>query len=1201
MSRYDWPQAPGADREGDGGDDSGGRARFNRRLRGGLGRRAEAALHASRTPQTGPAPAATRAPASGPQYLWQPLGPLALIHGQASGNPRVSGRVNAICAHTDGQRVYAASANGGVWYSKDGGANWVSVAGLAATNTAGINRPAQRNACGALYVEFGSNEGEDTVFLGTGEVTHPMSGSPGASEGGIGILVADWPTKSTSADPWVREAPNLVNNGVYRIVCKPGGATFIAATRTGLYQRPSAPDEDEDWVRPTSSPFDSLDDPCTDALWTDANGGRPARLWVWVQSGNHAGLWVRDEGADDFAQVAVDAASAYGYTPGRAVLAAPVAATQVWLLNNRGAGTMPALFRVTNPTSASATAPKALGVNNVPDVLRDAGSYAIAIAAHPTLPDRVVLAGNYFGDSNNAADLLLVTSPDGVTRGYDASIVVADVAADPAHAGQLTFGLGAAPYTMIGIGVHPDMHALDFSNAGATLWACCDGGIFRSDDPTRSAGFYPRNQGMSISESNYLACHPRCEGHVIAGLQDNGVVTRLSSGVWDVTYKGDGGGVLIDATRPERWAAQYIRGTWYFVGGGGKGPIERGKLITDENGFSSFYSAPASIAHVRSNPPAADVPISQTLIGTHRLWYSDDFGVSWVTLKTGTDPLPATVVPVAPATADLVHDIAQDSLGEGIIACRWQDPDTAWALVPSAVHRFSRAPGSHNGGGPGTWTRQEVLKKNVKNKDDFSGAEGPVRKADHWTDIQPNLLPPPAAGQPAVGAIYLGTVGQTEDADVDTLWWFDGTSTWYPTGLRGIVPAPVLAIAVDPALPLEVWVGTTVGVWVGTRTPAGTVPPTWTWAQRVNGLPEAAVEDLAIFRDGTLRLLRAAIAARGVWELRLDTPAVPALTYLRAHDHDLRHRATAAMLALDGTTLRSWHGSPDVRPRPTPALAAPPADLPWTSGRSGEVLRRFQTALHASTGDPRVASNGLWDAYFSEVLRDHAAPTLLVAAAPPLPAYNRVQIDAAFWNLHMTGSNATAEPWGIEPPTEADLRDYTFVAPEGSRASTSCHLAAVAHRVDVVVHHRGEEPRPGAEVRVTLLKWIDTAAPLQPFTDSTTWAPAAVPWSAAVSTTLNSADGASPGALGGGWDFVGSTDATRRLTLAGQTLDALNAGIATFDLDLGGIAAGTVVLLVAVIRAGDDDAANDVALPTDTLEQLVLTCPNVAVRSIDVT
>ena len=109
------------------------------------------------------------------------------------------------------------------------------------------------------------------------------------------------------------------------------------------------------------------------------------------------------------------------------------------------------------------------------------------------------------------------------------------------------------------------------------------------------------------------------------------------------------------------------------------------------------------------------------------------------------------------------------------------------------------------------------------------------------------------------------------------------------------MPAPVASILVDPALPDQVWVGTSVGVVHGVRSavaspPAGGRTFTWNWTMLLNGLPEAPVEDLALYRDGALRLLRAAIGARGVWELRLDQEAVAAKTYLRVHEGDLRHR-----------------------------------------------------------------------------------------------------------------------------------------------------------------------------------------------------------------------------------------------------------------------------------------------------------------------
>jgi hypothetical protein len=373
------------------------------------------------------------------------------------------------------------------------------------------------------------------------------------------------------------------------------------------------------------------------------------------------------------------------------------------------------------------------------------------------------------------------------------------------------------------------------------------------------------------------------------------------------------------------------------------------------------------------------------------------------------------------------------------------------------------------------------------------------------------------------------------------------------------------------------------------------------------------VEDLQIFRDGGLVLLRAAIAARGAWELRLDTTDVQDLTYLRAHDDDLRHRiagppatlAQATEVARDLTTPRSWHGSPDVRPRVAPHAVAAPSSLPWWRDQDPKhtphptaTLRSFQAALRSSTNDPRVIANGLWDVYFSEVLHDHGAITGHVPAHDKTPAGDRVQITTAFWNAHMTGAHATAEPWGAGPPTEADLYELVDDLAEGTVREASCTLPPRALKVDVVVHHRGPEPVDGSDVRVTLLRWTKRRRPhVAHWEDSATWPTDPVPWTDAVNEVLISDDGTTTHALGADWQFVlGGNGASHRVTLDRQTLDAKRAGVATFDFPASLMAnprSNTVVLLVAVIRAGAD-----VALAPATLHDLALRNPSVAVRSM---
>jgi hypothetical protein len=1183
VSRYDWPEVKGGKAEH---DDPGGRAGFVTRRRTDFD--PAGARQAGRAvPMPHGGPHGPFAPPSGRQHLWQPLGPMTVIKGQATGDPRVAGRVNAVAVDTTGTRIYVASGNGGIWYSSDAGAHWRSLGGFAPTNAPEVNRPAQRNSCGAIRAVFGATEADDDVFVGTGEaasqrVSLPRNAQPGISLGGIGILFAHGPAgASANADPWRREAKNLIGYGVNRIVIGPDGTTVIAATSTGLFQRPSAPGADVDWVRVAGTPFSTLTNECTDVLWTAGAGARPARLWVWVRSGDMAGLWVRSGTATDFQPVA---------TPGSAnrtaVLAASSPPDQIFLFNDRGSATLPALFRIAAATAAD---PAVAAVAGVPDVLQGQGFYDIALAVHPSQPDHVVLGGCTFSS----------TTPDGKAVS-DGAVVAGDVAL---VGGVLTFDHA----TMLSLGVHSDVHDVTYSNSGNRLWASCDGGVYRSDHPAALAGFFPCNDGLSIIESNYIANHPIGEGYVVTGLQDNGVIERLSNGVWRLVEGGDGGSVVFDPKQPTRFISQYVRGVWRasdgaFSWNSPNNLLNRaGTLASAEDTASAFYSTAAGTKHSRGANE-----VGQIIAGSTRVWYTENFGAPWptatdprwVTLPTGTDPLPG--------------NSAQDDFGEAITVCRWQSPDVAWILGEGKLMRYARTPGSDAASGPGTWTRETIIKKNIKNKKDATSADGPIRDSSVWTDIAVNLDPPAGAGQPpqqhgAKGALYLGTIGNADNDEIDTLWWFDGVSKWFKTRLRKDeqghprVPAPVTGIVCDPAFPNEVYVGTTVGVWKGVRTQAGNADPAWTWESRVNGLPEAAVEDLAIFSDGGLRLLRAAIAARGVWELRLDVADVVDLAYLRAHDDDLRYRARAIDKQRDLVTARSWHGSPDVRPRLSPLSRPAPSSLPWTQTTAGtdpELLRRFQAALRARTGDQRVRATGRWDDYFNEVLRDLGAPMM---PSPPAAA-NTVSINKAFWNLSMVAPHATAEPWGGAVPTEADLADFTGALVEGEIGQTSCSMPRQKLKVDIVVHHRGLDPIDGANVRVTLLKWIDPKTRNKAkWNDHTAWFGGNVPWTGAVNDVLNSTAGTTAQAFAAGWSFVGTTNATRRRALTGQTLDSTHSGITTFDLDLTGFKKNTVVLLVAVIRAGSsaaDDTANDIALTAATLEDLAMTRPNVAIRSV---
>ena len=315
---------------------------------------------------------------------------------------------------------------------------------------------------------------------------------------------------------------------------------------------------------------------------------------------------------------------------------------------------------------------------------------------------------------------------------------------------------------------------------------------------------------------------------------------------------------------------------------------------------------------------------------------------------------------------------------------------------------------------------------------------------------------------------------------------------------------------------------------------------------------------------------------------------------MRAHDDDLRYRARAIETQRDLVTPRSWHGSPDVRPRrAAESLAAPAARWNRTFfNNDNEGLRRFQCALRKKRPDNRVRATGQWDLYFNEVLRDLGAPMM-----PPPAAANMVCIDSAFWTANMSGAAATAEAWDTPAPNEADLYELTATLTEGELTHASASLPRRKAKVDIVVHHRGLDQVDGVNVRVTLLKWIDPRKKnAAQWNDHTTWFSGNVNWTTAVNQVLNSGDGKTPTVPDAGWTFVlGKANESHRVTLTGQTLDAAHSAVASFELDLSALKVNTVVLLVAIIRSTDP-----VALAADTLQNLALNNANVAVRSLRV-
>lgn len=1201
--------------------------------------------------------------------LWLPCGPAGTLRGQADSDPRVAGRVRELALSPDGQRAYAASALGGLWYSDSAGARWEPVGPWAmVTNRADLAASSNTLTCGALHVRFSATNDPagDEVWLGTGE---PGQGRQSPSDlgnvgqyAGVGVLHVAGPVATSRTtplvDPWAREAqPRPAGGGnpayqglrgaaIYRIVADPAdNRNLVAATSRGLHDNASglAPDP---WEQVTVAAWEALAAGSsatvvvTDAAWTPATGAHPARLWVAVVDTTTPALtdvWVSSNGvAGPFAAVGLPNVVAGGVpTVTRLSIGAdPAFPDTLYVL-----GTGPQLWRIDGivPATVAPLPAQLFGVAG------DQSDYDNTVAIDPANASRVIIGGAAAAsphDNSWSAALYRLTI-GGAAPAYN-SDYVANEAADP---------------TWIGAEIHADVHKVVWRQVGGAVhaWVCCDGGIFRSTANANPGSFVSRATGLAVTEPGFIANHPVSDGIIIAGVQDNGTQLRIGETVWRrARQDGDSGGVAFDPGTTGRFVAQTTNDAWDDDGTQGIGPVGRsGDPTTDnvgaEPGNSRFYSNPAVIRRGDG--------VTQLAVGTTRVWYSERWGRSrwdgtagvfrrsWTTLPSNTDPRAGN------AAVNLTDVLAPGPIPPGagnstvgVHALRWGTPDRLYVMYRGAIYRLDRNPPTN-----GAWNPTPI---NIRPAPPAVAAPLPWPVAAASLPAQGALndlaVHDPAAGPD--GSLYVAT-----SHPLEPVWWYDGNGRWHPARLGTDPPpappipatvtmpadgvrAPAYTVVVDPDNRNVVYAGTAVGVWRGVLSPGAA--PSWAWSAYNIGLPEAAVQDLTITTwprpgGGTLKLLRAALQARGVWEVEPDA-IVPPTVFLRVHpfdtrriapsdqrdpmwnaarpelewpldwadrrNRDFRTGANQPRAAPDGTPVGSygWHGSPDIRLRPQQAAAAvpAPADLPWAAAPPDRFqLWSLQTALR--TLDPLIVPDGRWTAWWRARLRG-VRVALGIDAAP-----GQARVSAALWNHAQVQAGFWAAPWADGGPSEVDLveRVTGLATPRtgGPNArATSPATAGVLRRpyqVEVCVHHRGRAPLAPGSVAVTLLR-------LQLPADATTWAalaPLTTPGEPALAAlraaldALPAGGGALPAelVLPAGWAAGDLGVNVRRPT---APLAAGAPVILSFNVDFSAAAAGSRWLLVALVHA----TADPLALAGADLRATILGSRHAAARSVQV-
>jgi hypothetical protein len=738
--------------------------------------------------------------------------------------------------------------------------------------------------------------------------------------------------------------------------------------------------------------------------------------------------------------------------------------------------------------------------------------------------------------------------------------------------------------TFIGRGMHADVHGATFAKRAGNvdLWVCCDGGLYRSTRGGRSFTWQARTNGLGVTQPGYLACHPTSEAVVVVGTQDNGVLERTGDTTWKWKLDGDGGGVAFHPAHSERYMAQATRATWRNESNRRISPVLRHVPHKDyedrEDGKASFYSAPGVVA-------ASTVDGARLAIGTNRVWVSTDFGIHWWTIPNTNDPLgkEANGKERSNTSQDVVYNDARATT----IACRWNGEHQLYVLNAQSIQRYTRAPAVE------TWTRAAVTDQHNScsqySESDIKGSKMPhLPPLGDWSDLAIHVPGPDASS-----TLYVACTSVHGSAKMDTLWWYDGTGTWYATKLREAVKAPALAVAVHPVESNTVYVGTTVGVWRGTFSRQAGADPVWVWSTFSNGLPEAAVQDLGFFRDPpsgapTMLLLRAALQSRGVWEVDLLAPC-DEKTYLRVHPLDTRRRSTTPLSnPMNAAMPFTLFDSPDIviRPAPPPNAASMPATPPAgffpINGKRHSwsfELWTFQTAFRQL--EPGCRPTGQWSDTFAAQLVDYKSGHSLGKAS---------EIDLATWQNVVTQARVYQPPWDVLSPTEADLAQLVM---DERFSLTPTRFSTRRFNVDVMTHHRGlQQLQPASASVLLLIRKLDEPSGSRPTL------PISTAWKTATVSALTS--GSAPA---GGWPdkwVIADTTPVRHPAAnldaeqpRAAGLDAEHPRAATFDLSFPtATKAGTYMLLAACSSATATVTA--ARLAGATLGDLLTGSPHVA-------
>jgi Big-like domain-containing protein len=741
--------------------------------------------------RTGGAPLGALAPAA--TNVWTPLGPAPIPNGQTFGtvlDPTkevpVSGRVTAIAIDpTDatGNTVYVGTAQGGLYRTLDGGANWTPLMDA---------EPSL--AIGAITIDPLDHT---KVFVGTGE-----GNNSGDSFFGVGLFII---LSANSANPNVTGPFNsngtsdiFTGRSITQILVDPAddnkvlvstGSGFSGLSfdvfnnlpNRGVYLSTNALSAGPTFTQltiQTASPNRIVSDMVMDP-------GNPAKVLVnvvGVGTAGDGGVW--SSNSDPFTGNAI-------WTQ-QLILGGTGGVVGKFAVNRVGTTTTFAL--AASDSASCGTATKAGTLRTSLD-----GATWTAVA----------------GATGFCGGQCIYDAPVGMDPG-NAHVIYVGGNGDSSSAAALSCGTAALAKTTDGatfnrsdVKLHPDSHAIAIVPSNSSIiYTGNDGGIFKSVDA--GATWTSLNTAsFSATQFQSLALHPKDANFMIGGTQDNGTELMNSAGAWTRSDGGDGGFALIDQSSPDTTNVTMYH-TYFNQSGATTGQIGYARVTNiakaTDAGWTPFFGCPATATNgITANgidcndnvlfyaPMALGPGTPNTLyFGTDHLYRSPDQGVTMtavsqapfaVNAATGAN-FPVSSIGISPQN-DNVRIVG---LTDGQVFATTSGANPIPEVTgPWGTHYVARA----------------VIDPTNPNTA-YVSLDGYGFPNHVWKTTNLNAAPP----------------------------------TW--TAASGGLPdVPVNAFVVDPVFPSSLFAGTDVGVF-------NSIDGGASWTPYGSGLPRVAVFDMAI-------------------------------------------------------------------------------------------------------------------------------------------------------------------------------------------------------------------------------------------------------------------------------------------------------------------------------------------------------------------